>query len=40
MDFVVLFEEAVFTLEGTVRGVFVAQVEVVLFDLVGSPVEG
>jgi hypothetical protein len=40
MDLVVLFEEAVFALEGAFGGGFIAQIQIVLFDLVGSPVEG
>ena len=40
MDFVVLFEEAVFALERTIGGGFVAEAEVVFLDFFGHPIEG
>ena len=40
VGFVELLEQAEFALEGAFGGGFVAQGEIVLFDLIGGPVEG
>jgi hypothetical protein len=40
VDFVVLFEEAVFALEGAFGGGFVAQIQIVFVDLVRGPIKG